>query len=149
MLKKALIITIAMISMAGFQSQAIAEVAVAAPNQTPITVEEAAALEALQAALAAATTPEQKSQILADAIAANPTLASKPQLRALATSAGMSLAQYDNAVIRGTVQAREEIRSAGGTSALDDASILSIPSFSSLGGGLTSAAVQSQASNGG
>ena len=99
MLKKALIITIAMISMAGFQSQAIAEVAVAAPNQTPITVEEAAALEALQAALAAATTPEQKSQILADAIAANPTLASKPQLRALATSAGMSLAQYDNAVI--------------------------------------------------
>ena len=144
MLKKALIITIAMISIAGFQSQAIAEPV--APSQAAITVDEAAALEALQAALAAATTPEQKSQILADAIAATPTLATKPQLSSVvlasATSAGMSVDQVDTAVISGLAQAAAP--AAGGFSSSPQI----VKNTSTGGGSSTSTATASQASNG-
>lgn len=84
-----------------------------------ITPEEQAALEALQAALAAATTPEQKAQILADAIAQTPSLASNPalssQVQSAAIQSGLSIAQVDNAVITGLAQAAAPAAGPGST----------------------------------
>lgn len=86
--------------------------------QADVTPEEIAALQALQQALAAALTPEEKSQILADAIAQTPTLASKSQLlssvQTTAISYGVSAAQFDAAVITGLSNAQTPAAGPGG-----------------------------------
>lgn len=68
----------------------------------PITVEEQEALDALVAALAAATTTAEKESILADAIKATPSLATKSVLSAsverAATNSGLSLTQISAAM---------------------------------------------------
>lgn len=81
-----------------------------APAQQQLTAEQQAELDALKAALDAAATPEQKQQILSDAIAQNPALASVPALsgrvQSIAISSGMSIVQIDNAVITGLANAQ-------------------------------------------
>ncbi len=67
-------------------------------------------LRALNAALQNASTPEQKFQALADAIAKKPKLASVPQLSGtvitMAIRSGMSVSQIDTAVITGLANAQ-------------------------------------------
>lgn len=70
-----------------------------------ISAQEQEAIDALIAALAAATTPEEAAQILADAVAAMPTLATKTtlalQMQSAAGGAGLSPQRIENVVNRG------------------------------------------------
>ncbi len=104
------------------------------------TAEEVAALGAVQSALAAATTPEQRSQILADAIAKTPTLASKPALsssvQSTAIHVGLSIAQIDAAIITGLSSAQAP--AAGGASGAGQPPVPTF-SFGSTTGGQTEA----------
>lgn len=152
MLKKILLITTALFAVAGVQSQALAEPPAPLNSQQAVTQEEINALTALQNALAAAVTPEERSQIISDAIAKTPTLASKPQLsgsvQASALQAGMSIAQLDTAIVTGLAQSQSP--AAGGASAGNPTfSLPPLPSFTSSGGSSTSTSTASQATNGG
>ena len=145
MLKKYLFITAAIFAVIGFQSPVLAEPPAPAPaSNASVTPEEAAALQALLSALASATTSEQKQQILADAIAKTPTLASNPQLssavESAAKQAGLTTAQINTAITTGL----EIAKAVGGSSTPQQ----TVKNTNTGGGSSTSTATASQASNG-
>ena len=145
MLKKTLFIMTAIFAVVAFQTPVFAEAPAQPLNaQSGVTPEEVAALQALQQALAAATSNAEKQQILADAIAATPTLASKPQLSSVVQSTaiqvGLSVAQIDSAVISGL--SRAQAPAAGGSSSQQQ----TVKNINTGGGGLTSTETASQAS---
>lgn len=117
-----------------------------------VTPEEQAALEALQTALEAATTPEQKAQILADAIAQTPSLASNPALSSQVQSAsiqsGLSVAQVDSAVFDGLTRAAAPAAGPGSTTG-DTPPSGSVGALSGSGGGTAPSPIPPSGSGGG
>lgn len=113
----------------------------------PEMTEDQAALAKLQKDLQAATTPEQKQQILADAIAKNPSLASNPSLssvvQAIAIKSGLSVAQIDSAIVNGLSNAQAP--ATGGSSSQQQTA----KTTNTGGGSSTSTSTASQAKNGG
>lgn len=91
-------------------TQAVAQApAPTGPAVAAVSAEDLAALAELRRLLALATTAEQRSAIIARAIALRPSLASNPaasnQVQTLAIQSGLSVAQIDSAVITGLSQA--------------------------------------------
>lgn len=70
-----------------------------------VTTEQLAALNAINDSLDAANTSDEKQQIITDAIAENPILASDPtiseDIRSIAFNSGLSSLAFDSAVIEG------------------------------------------------
>ncbi|RED18322.1 hypothetical protein [Pontivivens insulae] len=106
---KSVLVAVSVMLWAGVAVAQAPDPSIADPVVDAPTTEELNALQRLRTLLSAAQTPEARQQILADAIALTPTLASKPELstavQEAAVESGLSVSQFDTAVISGLASA--------------------------------------------